>query len=147
MPANARSARAVLCRSCKRGIRSAESCAEAGKQKKRGGDSLSRKRATAARVRAPAERHVWSAHENSDTTRLFGQMAEEGVRTVLRDFGEKVQSRWHLYKRQQPEKGPLASEPAWLHLPLCLTNVSPVYFWKALVPGAASLVRVLVSNF
>lgn len=76
----------------------------AGKQKKRGGDSLSRKRATAARVSAAEERHVWSAQEDSDRTRLFGQMAEEGVRTVLRDFSEKVQSQWHWYKRQQTEK-------------------------------------------
>lgn len=68
---------------------SAESCVGPG-TKERGGDTLSRKE-----PRLPESEHSRAAcviaHEDSATAHLFGQMAEEGVRTVLRDFSDKVQ--------------------------------------------------------
>lgn len=58
--------------------------------KERGGDWLSRKE-----LLLPQREHsgvaCLIAHENSDRTHLFREMAEEGVRSVLSNFSDKVQ--------------------------------------------------------
>lgn len=75
------------------------------------------------------ERHVWSLMRIQPQLIYLDKWQRKEWRLCWGILAIRY-SNGDIYLKAANKKGSLASEPACLHLPLCLTNVSSVYFEK-----------------
>lgn len=96
--------------------------------KRKGRRLVEQERATAARARAQWRSMCWSLMR-IQTERINFDKWQRKEWTL--SWGTLVirYSNGYIYLNATNKKGFVATEPAWLHLPLRLTNVSPLYFW------------------